>query len=91
MVSAVHLRHRGLTDQEQLTTATENHRILVTHNIRDFVLLHRHSASRHYGILVSNQEPLNMMLRRLLHFLFKETASSAQGNLFWLSDYEPPR
>lgn len=75
---------------EQLQTAIQDKRILVTHNIRDFVQLHPRYTGRHYGIVVSNQESFSTILRRLLYFLSRETSSSGQGRLFWLSDYEPP-
>ncbi len=90
VASASSSRRRGLTDEEQLQVAIKEHRALVTHNIRDFAQLHSRFSDQHFGILLSNQEPLRVLLRRLLHFLSKETASSAQRRLLWLSDYEPP-
>ena len=88
-ISAVHTRRLGLTDEEQLSLAIAERRALVTHNIRDFVQLHPKFADRHDGLILSSQEPLNVILRRLLYFLCWETAESARGQLFWLSGYEP--
>lgn len=89
--SAARARRKGLTDEEQLLFAAKEQRALVTHNIRDFVELHASFSDRHAGIVLSNQEPVQVVLRRLLHFLSRETAASIQGRLFWLSGYEPPR
>jgi hypothetical protein len=89
VVSAVRAHRRGVSDEEQLQTAIEGHRTLVTHNIRDFVRLHAAFADHHYGLLVSNQEPFSVMLRRLLCFLSRETVGTVRGRLCWLSDYEP--
>lgn len=89
--STSHARRKGLTDPEQLEYAMRERRALVTHNIRDFVQLHARLADNHYGIVLSNQEPLPVLLRRLLYFLSRETSASAKGRLFWLSDYEPPK
>ena len=90
-ISAAHARRKGLTDEEQLLFAIKEHRVLVTHNIRDFAQLHAPFSDRHWGIILSNQEPIPVVLRRLLYFLSRETSSSAQGRLFWLSEYTPPR
>lgn len=89
-VSALQRRRHGLSDQMQLEAAIREGRTFVTHNIRDFTRLHASFASRHYGIVASNQESLSFILRRLLYFLSQETASSVKGGLFWLSNYEPP-
>lgn len=91
VVSAVSTHRIGLTDEEQLDTAIEQRRALLTHNIRDFVRLHTKLTSRHSGIIVSSQEPLHVLLRRSLGLLSRETATSIRGRLCWLSDYEPPR
>lgn len=88
--STSHARRKGLTDTEQLQCASKEQRALVTHNIRDFVQLHARFPDEHCGIVLSNQEPLPVLLRRLLYFLSRETPASAKGRLFWLSDYEPP-
>lgn len=89
VVSAVRAQHLGLTDEEQLHAAIKAGRTFLTHNVRDFVRLHARFADRHHGILVSSQEPLHVLLRRILSFLSRETAESVQGQLRWLSDYEP--
>ena len=91
VISAVQKRKQGLLDHQQLELALREERTFVTHNVRDFVKLHSHFSDRHYGIIVSNQDSLNNILRRLLSFLSKETTDSVRGKLFWLSNYEPPR
>jgi len=88
VVSAVRIRRLGVTDEEQLQAAINDRRTLLTHNIRDFARLHTAWAHRHEGILVSDQEPFHVMLRRVLCFLSRETPSSIRGRLCWLSQYE---
>ena len=90
-VGAAHVRRLGLTDPEQLHAAMKEGRAFVTHNIRDFVRLHSTFSYQHNGIIVSNQETLSVILRRLLCFLSRETVTTTQGKLFWLSDYESTR
>ena len=90
-LSAAHARRKGLDDEEQLLFTIKEERAFVTHNIRHFAQLHAPFSDRHFGIILSNQESLPVLLRRLLYFLSRETAASAQGRLFWLSGYEPPR
>ncbi|MBI3319033.1 MAG: DUF5615 family PIN-like protein [Candidatus Omnitrophica bacterium] len=90
-ISASRTHRLGLTDREQLEVAIKERRALLTHNIRDFVRLHTELADRHEGIIVSNQAPLPILLRRVLGFFSRETAASITGRLCWLSDYEPRR
>ena len=89
-VSAIGRRRQGLRDRQQLEISIREQRTFVTHNIRDFARLHPHFANRHYGIIFSDQESLNILLKRLLHFVSKETMDSVKGRLFWLSNYDPP-
>ena len=90
VISATQKRRVGLTDYQQLEFAIHEERTFVTHNVRDFIKLHQAYSERHHGIVVSNQDFLNVILRRLLCFLAKETADSVKSKLFWLSNYEPP-
>ena len=91
VISAVQKRRQGLTDHQQLEFAIGEKRTFFSHNIRDFVKLHHSFSESHYGLIVSNQDSLNIILRRLLAFLSKETPDSIKGKLFWLSNYEPPQ
>ena len=88
VVSAVQRKRYGLSDHQQLEFAVREKRTFLTHNIRDFVKLHPAFSERHYGIILSNQDSLNIILKRLLGFLSKETSESVKGKLFWLSNYE---
>ena len=91
VVSTAQRSKQGLLDHQQLEIAIQEKRTFVTHNIRDFTRLHPHFSDRHYGIVVSNQESLTLLLKRLLYFLSKETLSSVKGKLFWLSNHNPPK
>lgn len=66
------LKRSGFSDAEQLDFAVKQRRALLTHNIRDFLLLDREYRRRkgtHYGILVSDQVPFRELLRRTLRCL----------------------
>lgn len=73
VVCASEVRECGRSDEEQLKYATKNSYILVTHNIRDFIRLHRDSLkkrSRHCGIILATRKRDNSeVARRLLELL----------------------
>ena len=79
----------GKTDPEQLAFATSHQRAILTHNIRDFILLnnqHHDEGNEHFGILLSDQVPLRELLRRTLRFLSRRTVEDVKNNALWLND-----
>ncbi len=78
----------GLTDEEQLNTAVKEKRAILTHNIKDFSLLHKEKKGNHYGIIFSDQVPLSILLKRTLKFLSRSKYDDVKGNTIWLSNYK---
>lgn len=79
-------------DEEQLLFAAQNHRILVTHNTKDFVLLHRawlrwtrawEIPDQHSGILVIAQvkpRERSILAQAVMSLL---SANSSRPNELW--------
>jgi predicted nuclease of predicted toxin-antitoxin system len=79
----------GLTDNEQLEYAVRDRRAILTHNVKDFILLDKHYREQnreHFGILLAEQAPLRVLLRRTLRFISRHSADDVNGNLFWIAD-----
>jgi hypothetical protein len=81
---------RGSSDQEQLVYATSLNRVIFTFNTQDFVKLHTEYLStgrRHAGIIVSDQTPIGVIVRRLLKLLNARSAAEMQDWLEYLSNW----
>ena len=79
----------GKTDPDQLAYAANQRRAILTHNIRDFILLNKQyheEGKEHFGILLSDQLPLRELLRRTLRFLSRHSADDVKNNALWLND-----
>jgi len=78
VICASEVKGCGKSDEEQLKYATRNNHILVTHNIRDFINLHRDSLKRgfnHSGIILATRKRDNYELARRLLGLLQEIES----------------
>lgn len=81
----------GKSDPEQLDFAIRQGRSILTHNIRDFLVLddsYRTRQIEHSGILVSDQVPLRELLRRTLRCLNRLTAQEVHNRIIWLQDFK---
>jgi predicted nuclease of predicted toxin-antitoxin system len=81
----------GKSDPEQLVYAVSDGRTILTHNIRDFVILDRayqDQAKEHTGIIVSDQVPLRELLRRTLRCLNQHTKETLRNRVVWLQDFK---
>ena len=81
----------GLSDPEQLAFAVHQRRAIVTHNIRDYVLLDREYRAKrqpHYGILVCDQVPFRELLRRMLRCLGRKSEGDIRNRIVWLQDFK---
>ncbi|MGH7960840.1 MAG: DUF5615 family PIN-like protein [Candidatus Binatia bacterium] len=91
---AIHVsevNREGKSDPEQLAYAVSQERAILTHNIRDYLLLDRTYQARgkeHYGIIVSDQVPLRELLRRTLRCLSRYTAEQIHNQVIWLQDFK---
>src|SRR3989339_150576 len=81
----------GKSDSEQLVYAVRHKMAILTHNVRDYIILSKSYAEqrkKHFGIIVSEQIPFNELLRRTLKFLSSNTRDSIRNKLVWLQDYK---
>jgi len=87
-VSCVERGFFGLSDKEQLNIAIKERRAILTHNIKDFVQLHKKLEGAHFGIILSDQIPFSVLLKRTLKFLATTSSKYVKGRLIWLSNYK---
>ena len=81
----------GMSDPEQLAYATSEGRAILTHNVRDYLVLdgeYRARRADHVGILVSDQVPFRDLLGRTLRCLSRLSADEINGRVIWLHDYK---
>ena len=82
--------HKRLTDPEQLRVAVNAKRAILTHNKRDFAILHKDyllKGEEHYGIILSNQRPIGEMLRALSKLTFSLPAERLKNRLEFLGNW----
>lgn len=80
----------GVPDDAQLRHATEQGRVLLTFNRGDFVKLHIEYLSQevhHSGIIVSDQLPVGVLLRRVLRLMDARSAEEMRDWLEFLSNW----
>jgi predicted nuclease of predicted toxin-antitoxin system len=91
--NATHVLEEGRTgksDAEQLAYAVKHEMSVLTHNIRDYIVLHKSYQAvgkNHFGIIVSGQISFNDLLRRTLKCLSSNSKESLKNGLIWLQDY----
>jgi predicted nuclease of predicted toxin-antitoxin system len=91
VVHVLEVGRAGKRDPEQLAYAVSQRRAVLTHNIRDYLLLDRTyqaQGKEHQGILVSDQVPLRELLRRALRCLSQYTAEVMHNRVIWLQDFK---
>jgi len=68
---------KGCTDEEQLEYATLQKMAILSHNVADFVRLHRlwlAQGKHHYGIVLTSTTEFRALLKKVLAFLDRYTA-----------------
>ena len=89
VIHVLEVGRAGKSDPEQLTYAASEGRAILTHNIRDYILLdkqYREQGNEHAGIIVSDQIPLKPLVQRTLRFLSRHAADEVRNSVMWLSD-----
>ena len=89
-VSAHELGRTSLPDSNHLNYATREGRVLLTFNVKHFVLLatERWNVGDPFpGVIVSTQLPFKDMLRRVLRLLNGRTEESIRDSVVWLNEY----
>ena len=80
----------GLQDGQQLAFATDTNRVLFSYNRRHFAQIH-HQWMRirrpHAGIVISDQVPIGIILRRLMKLYFSLGSEEMANRLEYLSNW----
>ena len=91
VVSTQQAGNRQLSDKEQLAFASKVKRAVLTHNKRDFIILHDEfigKGAEHNGIILSDQLPVGVLLKRLMKLWFTWTAEDMRSRLEFLSNWK---
>jgi predicted nuclease of predicted toxin-antitoxin system len=78
-------------DDEQLAYAASNQRALVTFNHKDFAIRHARylaGGKEHWGIVLSTEETVDVLRRRLLRLLNTLSADELKNQVCWLNDFK---
>lgn len=78
-------------DDEQLAYAASNQRAIVTFNHKDFAARHARylaEGKEHWGIVLSTEETMNVIRRRLLRLLNTLSAEELKNQIRWLNDFK---
>ena len=81
----------GKSDDDQLAYAVIHGRTILTHNVRDYLLLdhaYQSQGKEHHGIILSDQISLRELLRRTLQCLSRHTAEDLRNRIQWLQDFK---
>lgn len=79
------------TDDVLLAFAVSQQRTVLTFNHKDFAILHSHymaEGQEHGGILLSTEEPPDVIRRRLLRLLNTLSADELKNQIRWLNDFK---
>ena len=80
----------GLSDTQQLMFATAQGRVILTYNVKDFLLLSKelaNSSRHHCGIIISNHLPFRELLRRVLVLVHRQADTDLNDAVLWLQDF----
>jgi hypothetical protein len=86
-VSIYHAGLQGLGDPAVLAHASAQGRVLLTHNIRDFVALHHQYLAEgrsHSGILLSHELYVGRLVTRILAFISQAGDQDMAKQLYYL-------
>lgn len=78
------------TDEQQVAFAAENQRAILTHNKRDFVVIHRiyiQDGKEHWGIIVADQNKVGSLVRMVSKLWFTVSAEKMKNRLEFLSNW----
>jgi predicted nuclease of predicted toxin-antitoxin system len=78
-------------DDEQLAYVASNQRAIVTFNHKDFAILHSRylaEGKAHWGIVLSTEEAVDILRRRLLRLLNTLSAEELKNQIRWLNEFK---
>ena len=91
VISTLQAGNNGNTDEEQLVFVKNENRVIITHNVRDFVILNKNFLQEdriHHGIIVTDQLPIGMVLKRIMKLWFTLDADDMKNRLEFLSNWK---
>ena len=77
-------------DSAQLAHSASQQRAILTFNSVDFVSLHEQymaDGKEHWGIVLSTEEPISVLMHRLLRLLNSVSAEYLKNQIRWLNDF----
>lgn len=78
------------SDEEQLVFAVSNMRVIISFNIRDFVLLHQSwfsEGKEHFGIIVSPEIRISRLIHLCLKLLGRTEGKNLINHLHFLQEF----
>jgi len=91
VTSTLELNMIGVDDDEQLAYASSTKRAIVTFNHKDFAVRHvQYMATnqQHWGIILSTEESVDVLRRRLLRLLNTLSAEELKNQIRWLNEFK---
>lgn len=91
VTSTLEINMIEVDDDEQLAYAASSQRAIVTFNHKDFAVRHDRymdTGKEHWGIILSTEESIDVMRRRLLKLLNAVTAEELKNQIRWLNEFK---
>lgn len=91
VTSTVEMELVEADDDEQLAFAAAAQRAIVTFNHKDFAVRHEQYLAKgtdHWGIVLSTEETISVLRRRLLRLLNTVTAEELKNQMRWLNEFK---
>ncbi len=91
VTSTLEMNMIATDDDEQLAYAASSQRAIVTFNHKDFSVRHDRyleTGQEHWGIILSTEESLDVLRRRLLKLLNTVTAEELKNQVCWLNEFK---
>lgn len=91
VVTTQQVKNLKQSDAKQLVYATKEERAIFTHNKRDFILLNKEylqSGKEHPGIIISDQLPIGVLLKRFMKLWFSLKAEDMKNRIEFLCTWK---
>ena len=91
VTSTIELRMLEDDDETQLAFAVSQQRAIVSINHQHFAPLHKQyiaEGKEHWGIILSTEEPISVLRRRLLRLLNTLSADDLKNRIRWLNEFK---
>jgi predicted nuclease of predicted toxin-antitoxin system len=91
VTSTLELGMTEVDDDAQLAFSASQRRAVVTVNHKDFAVLHdqfQAKGKEHWGIILSTEENVSVLRRRLLGLLNSVSADELKNQIRWLNEFK---